>query len=541
MPNFQMPITTKIQTMVGKQIIGFDLVAEGSEKFQSLNPATGEKLLHEYYKATEAEVDSAVQKAAKAFQVYRKKSGSEKAIFLEAIASEIKALGSELVDICSSETAIPKARVEGERDRTVNQLKLFATLLREGSWVDARIETALPDRVPLPKPDLRYMLLPLGPVAVFGASNFPLAFSVAGGDTASALAAGCTVVVKAHEAHPGTSELVGKAIQKAAKDSDMPDGVFSLLHGDGPVVGTQLVKHDLVTAVGFTGSFRGGKAIYDAAVSRKVPIPVFAEMGSTNPVFILPEAMRERGEKIAQGFSGSVTIGTGQLCTNPGVLVFENAEGEQGFTQQLEEHFKKTTSGIMLTEGIYNAYQRGISRNTALNGLQVLASGVEAEGVNVGNPVLFKTSSKTFLSNPDLAEEIFGPTSVVVEADSKDDLLAIAQSLSGHLTATVHGTENDLLANKELIDLLEQKVGRVVINGFPTGVEVCDAMVHGGPFPATTDSRSTSVGTAAINRFVRPVCYQNLPDALLPEELKNSNPLTIWRKVNGQFTKEGIQ
>ncbi len=527
--------------MEGKQIIGFELVANGSEKFQSVNPATGEKLSQNYFKATAEEVEIATKKAAAAFQIYRKKSGSEKAFFLEAIANEIKELGDELVEVCLTETAIPKARVEGERDRTVNQLKLFASLLNEGSWVDARIEIALPDRTPLPKPDLRCMLVGLGPVAVFGASNFPLAFSVAGGDTASAFAAGCTVIVKAHEAHPGTSELVGKAILKAAKDSGMPDGVFSLLHGDGPVTGIHLVTNPSVKAVGFTGSFKGGKALFDAAVRREVPIPVYAEMGSTNPVFILPEAMRERADKIAQGFSGSVTIGTGQLCTNPGMLIFENADGAKHFTEQLSEHFKKTTSGVMLAENIYNAYHDGLSHHSALEGIEVLANGIQTDGVNTAHPVLFKTTSQTFMAHPDLAEEVFGPTSVAVEANSKEEMLTIAKDLSGHLTATVHGTENDLLANKELIDLLEQKVGRLVINGFPTGVEVCHAMVHGGPFPATSDGRSTSVGTAAINRFTRPVCYQNMPAALLPEELKNENLLHILRRVNGEFTRQPIK
>ncbi|MEJ7677708.1 MAG: aldehyde dehydrogenase family protein [Segetibacter sp.] len=354
-------------------------------------------------------------------------------------------------------------------------------------------------------------------------------------------AAGCTVIVKAHEAHPGTSELVGRAILKAAKDTKMPDGVFSLLHGDGPVTGVQLVTHRLVQAVGFTGSFKGGKALFDAAVRRAVPIPVYAEMGSTNPVFILPEAMRERADKIAQGFSGSVTIGTGQLCTNPGMMIFENADGAKDFTKQLGEHFQKTSSGVMLAENIFNAYHNGVSHHSALAGIEVLANGIQTEGVNTARPVLFKTNSQTFMAHPDLAEEVFGPASVVVEANSKEEMLTIAKNLSGHLTATVHGTENDLLANKELIDILEQKVGRLVINGFPTGVEVCHAMVHGGPFPATTDVRSTSVGTAAINRFTRPVCYQNMPSKLLPEELKNENPLHILRKVNGEFTRQPIE
>jgi len=326
----------------GKQIIGFDLSAQGAETFQSYDPTLGMKMDLHFHKATSDEVNKAAEKAASAFQQYRKKSGAEKAKFLETIADEIMAIGDELIDVCCKETALPKGRIEGERMRTVNQLKLFASMVKEGSWLDARIETALPDRAPLPKPDIRFMQIGLGPVVVFGASNFPLAFSVAGGDTASALAAGCPVIVKAHSAHPATSELVGKAIQKAAQKTNMPDGVFSLLFGDGSKVGTQLVKHPEVKAVGFTGSFKGGKALFDAAVTRDVPIPVYAEMGSTNPVFILPQAMKERAEKIAQGFSASVTLGVGQFCTNPGMLIYENADAAKEFTKQLEDQFKKT-------------------------------------------------------------------------------------------------------------------------------------------------------------------------------------------------------
>ncbi|MBL7856310.1 MAG: aldehyde dehydrogenase (NADP(+)) [Cyclobacteriaceae bacterium] len=522
----------------GKQIIGFEMVAEGSASFHSFNPATGEKLHYQFTKATPGEVNKAAEKAAGAFQVYRKKSGAEKAIFLETIANEINALGDELVDLCCQETALPKGRIEGERARTVNQLKLFASLLREGSWVDARIETADATRTPLPKPDIRYMEIGLGPVVVFGASNFPLAFSVAGGDTASALAAGCPVIVKVHSAHPATGELVGRAILKAAQVCNMPDGVFSLLHGDGKDVGIQLVKHPAVKAVGLTGSFTAGKALFDAAVSREVPIPVYAEMGSTNPVFILPEAMRERAATIAAGFSASVTLGVGQFCTNPGILIHEKNDGAKEFTKSLEEEFKKTSGGVMLTETIFKSYANGLAHHTNVAGMDVLALGAEVTQNFGARPILFKTTAETFENVTALSEEIFGPTSLVVEAESKEGILSIARNLGGHLTATVHGTENDLIGFKDLIDILEQKVGRVVINGFPTGVEVCHAMVHGGPYPATTDGRSTSVGTAAIHRFTRPVCYQGMPDDLLPAELQNKNPLNIWRLVNGQHTQK---
>jgi alpha-ketoglutaric semialdehyde dehydrogenase len=523
----------------GKQIIGFELSAEGNELFRSVNPATGDKV-GDFRKATPIEVERAVAKAAAAFQLYRKKSGVDKALFLDAIADEITALGDELVTICCAESALPKGRIEGEMGRTTGQLRMFATLLRDGSWVDARIETANPERTPIPKPDLRYMQTALGLVVVFGASNFPLAFSTAGGDTASALAAGCPVIVKAHPAHPATSELVGKAIQEAAKKTEMPDGVFSLLYDHGIDVATVLVTHPEIKAVGFTGSYKGGKALFDLAVRREVPIPVYAEMGSTNPVFILPGIISAQAETFAKGFAGSVTLGVGQFCTNPGMLVYEDSANGQAFTAKLEEHFTQTNGGVMLAANIYKAYGEGIKKHATVNGVETLAKGATSDALNTASPVLFKTNSKVLMQNPELAEEIFGPSSLVVEATSKEDILSIARNLTGHLTATVHGTEADLLAYKDLLDILEQKVGRVIINGFPTGVEVNSAMVHGGPFPATSDSRSTSVGTAAIFRFTRPVSYQGMPQALLPDELKNENPLGIWRLVNGERVKTTI-
>ncbi len=523
-----------------KQIIGFHFSAEGTESIYSFNPATATNNDYVFPKATATEVDMAAEKAAAAFQLYYKKSGHEKAGFLEAIADEIVKTGDTLVTVCCSETGLPPARIEGERGRTVNQLKMFAALLREGSWVDARIETAIPDRVPVPKPDIRYMQIALGPVAVFGASNFPLAFSVAGGDTASALAAGCPVIVKAHSAHPATSSIVGKAIQTAAFKTNMPDGVFSLLFGDGTTTGMQLVKHPHIKAVGFTGSYKGGKALYDAAVSRPEPIPVYAEMGSSNPVFILPQAMKERAAAIATGYAGSITLGVGQFCTNPGVLFYK--ENENDFKNILKQEFEKTNGGVMLAPAIYHSYSKAVEQQLQVNGVAQLATGAAAKGneSNYATPVLFETSSETFESNPELSEEIFGPASITVSTAGKQEMINIAKKLSGHLTATVHGTEAELVEYKELIDVLEQKVGRVVINGFPTGVEVCSAMVHGGPFPATTDSKSTSVGTAAINRFTRPVCYQNMPDVLLPAELKNKNTLGIWRLINSERTNKDL-
>jgi len=523
------------------QIIGFDYSGTGNEKFYSYNPVKQINNEYLFYKATPDELNLAVVKAAAAFKVYRKKCGVEKAFFLETIAEELLNAGDELVTVCSNETGLPSARIEGERLRTANQLRMFAALLKEGSWVDARIETAIPQRTPLPKPDLRFIHIPIGPVVVFGASNFPLAFSVAGGDTASALAAGCPVIVKAHSSHPATSSIVGKAIQTAARKTNMPDGVFSLLFGDGPTTGIQLVQHPLIKAVGFTGSYKAGKALYDAAVSRPEPIPVYAEMGSTNPVFILPQAMKERGQEIAAGYSAAVTLGVGQFCTNPGMLIYQN--NDENFKQSLKTAFEKTTGGVMLTPYILNAYNAGLQQHLATGGVvQLATSGSQpANTDNTAVPVLIMAESKVFNSNSMLSEEIFGPTGIIIPVTAKKDMLDIAENLSGHLTATVHGTDEELIEYKELLDILEQKAGRVIINGFPTGVEVCSAMVHGGPFPSTTDSRTTSVGTAAIYRFVRPVCYQNMPQSILPEELKDLNPMKIYRLINGQKTNEEIK
>jgi len=518
--------------LTGRNIIGFETFSEGTVAIQAINPATGETLAPLFYKATFDELSLAAQKAEKAFQIYRKQSGKQKAKFLDKIAEEIENLGDALIERYIAESGLPQGRAIGERGRTTGQLRLFAQLLRDGSWVNARIDIALPDRQPLPRPDIRSVERPLGVVGVFGASNFPLAFSVAGGDTASALAAGCPVIFKAHPAHLGTSELVGKAIQKAAIATNMPDGVFSLLFDDGHEIGLALVKHPNIKAIGFTGSYKGGKALYDAAATRPEPIPVYAEMGSVNPVFILPRILEAIGATLAQNFVSSVTLGVGQFCTNPGMLLLQKNEA---FITALEQHTSTSTGGVMLTTGIRDAYMRGIENSK--NYTKVIGVGKAPEGFTAVEPVIFYTSMKDFMQNPHLSEEIFGPTSLVVEANTKDELLVAAQSLTGHLTATVHGTPEDLAEYADLIEILEQKVGRILINGFPTGVEVSHAMVHGGPFPATTDSRSTSVGTMAITRFTRPICYQNFPDSLLVDELKYNNPLNIWRLVDGELTK----
>ena len=524
--------------LTGNQLIGFVTSREGTKTFQGINPVNGEALMPEYAEATVDEVKHAGELAYQAFQIYRKKSPEDRARFLDQIATEIERLGDDLIQRAMAETGLPEGRFKGERGRTCGQLRMFARLIREGSWVDARIDTADPDRKPFPKPDVRYVNIAIGPVGVFGASNFPLAFSVAGGDTASALAAGCSVVVKGHPAHPGTSELVGQAIITAAKSTGMPDGVFSMLHGTSYEVGMGIVTHPRIKAIGFTGSYRGGKALFDAANQRKEPIPVYAEMGSTNPVFILPEAMQTRGEAIAQGLSGSVTLGVGQFCTNPGLVIGMGGKDLDGFTQKTGEFLKEIDPGPMLTSGIRNAYQKGVEKLDAA--IDTVAVGPTGETNTAGHSRLFQTHADVLLKNPMLAEEVFGPSSIIVSADHKAQLLEIAEQLDGHLTATLHGTDAELEEYADLVAILEQKVGRLLINGFPTGVEVCHSMVHGGPFPATTNSRSTSVGTAAIFRFARPVCYQNFPQSLLPAELKDSNPLAIWRLVDGDLTKDGI-
>lgn len=525
--------------LTGKNIIGHSVFASGEETFYAQNPATRVQLPKAFHVATKEEIHNAVHLAKNAFQRYRLKSGSEKAIFLETIGDEIMALGDGLIKRCVDESGLPEARITAERGRTVGQLRLFASLLRAGSWVDARIDLADPDRKPFPKPDTRSMLRPIGPVAVFGASNFPLAFSVAGGDTASALASGCTVVFKGHPSHPGTSEMVAHAILRATEKLGMPEGTFSLLQGNTIATGAELIRHPDITAVGFTGSFRGGKAIFDEVAKRPVPIPVFAEMGSSNPVFILPHALFNRREQIAKDLAASVNLGVGQYCTNPGLVIYEKNHS-QLFVNSLIENFNTYPAGVMLNESIHGNYQTGINRLTLYPEINVLSRGKEeGEGCR-GIPHLLQSTGDAFLENPELEEEVFGPSTLLIAAEDATQLEKIASSLTGHLTVTVHGTEEDLVQGEALLKILEQKAGRVIINGYPTGVEVAHSMVHGGPFPATTDSRSTSVGTAAILRFVRPVCYQNFPEELLPPELKDANPLNIWRAVNGEMNRKSI-
>ncbi len=518
----------------GKQLIGKSQSGRGKEQFSAFNPKTNEPLDAVFYEATNAEIGRAVLLAEQAFDIYRQKSDIARAVFLESIAEEIGNLGDALIHTAMSETGLPEARLQGERGRTMGQLRLFAQLLRGGEWVNARIDRAQPDRKPLPKADIRQMQMPLGVVGVFGASNFPLAFSTAGGDTVSALAAGCPVVFKAHPAHPSTCELVGQAILKAVKKCKMPNGVFSLVQGASNRVGKALVQHPSLKAVGFTGSFRGGKALFDIAAKRPEPIPVYAEMGSTNPVFFLPRILKEKREAIAAGLAQSVTLGGGQFCTNPGVFVVQNEENTEGVFQAIAQQLGQLPNATMLTQGIQKAYIAGILHQRHTEGATALTDFVG----DAAQPHLLKTTVATTLKNPDILEEVFGPSTVGVVAKDKEEVLTFARNLKGHLTATIYGTDEDLAEYAALIPILTTKVGRLLFNGYPTGVEVTSAMVHGGPYPATSAPQSTSIGTGAIYRFTRPVCFQDCPDAALPDALKEDNPLSIGRLIDGLYVKE---
>jgi NADP-dependent aldehyde dehydrogenase len=525
--------------MHGQNILGPQLSGTGARTFRAFAPREGKNLDPLFYEASPQEVDRAVSFAADAAARLRGFDPDEVAAFLLAIRDEIAALGDPLIERAIQETALDADRLKGERDRTLNQIRLFAEIAKEDSWVDARIDTALPDRRPLPRPDIRRMLQPIGPVAVFGASNFPLAFSVAGGDTISAFAARNPVVVKAHPAHPGTSELVATAIVHAIKARSLPEGTFSMLHGLSPDTSVALVTHPGIRAVGFTGSLRAGRSLFDAAAQRPEPIPVFAEMGSVNPVFVLPEALDRNAQAIADGLFRSVMLGVGQFCTSPG-LVFSVADvALEHFRDQLVKSFESARPGTMLNSAIRKGYAEKFQAMAAVSGVAVHASSCPAQPERTeAQPGVFTTDSRSWLQNPELHSEIFGPATVLVQCKSHTELLEIAQALEGSLTATIHGTPGELARHRELIDILSRKAGRLIFNGYPTGVEVGHAMHHGGPYPATTDARFTSVGTAAIYRFARPICYQNFPEDLLPQELQNANPRKIWRLIDGQFTRD---
>jgi len=522
----------------GRSLIGFREGNGSGEPSFATDPTGGQRLQPGFVAATAEEVEIAVRLASDAFAAYGRIPGSDRGAFLRKIAAKIESIAGDIVERAMQETALPQARLQGETARTCAQLRLFAEVAEEGSWVAARIDRADPDRKPAPKPDIRSMLRPLGPVVVFGASNFPLAFSVAGGDTASALASGNPVIVKAHAAHPGTSELVGQMVRESVRECGLPEGVFSLLFGRGAQIGVALMKHPLVKAGGFTGSRAAGRALMDVAAARPEPIPFYAEMSSTNPVFILPGALRERGESIAAGLHVSFTMGAGQFCTKPGMVFLPHGNEAAVFTDKLRELVTGSAPFHLLTRSIHSSYDSALAARKTDGAVALVA---EAPGAERGNgfavsSALFETDAAQFLGS-DLEAEIFGPTTLLVRHSSKDQILEIARSLEGHLTATIHGTEQDLHDFGDLVAILENKVGRLVFNGFPTGVEVSHAMVHGGPYPSTSDGRSTSVGTRAIFRFARPVCYQGFPDKALPQELKNENPLRIWRMVDGQMTR----
>ncbi|WP_273029533.1 aldehyde dehydrogenase (NADP(+)) [Massilia timonae] len=517
----------------GEMIIGHQILRGGAGAVRAYDPAKKQDLEPEFGLATPADLARACELADAAVEPYRALPLEQRARFLETIAQRILDLGPTLIERASQESGLPAARLEGERGRTVNQLRLFAKVVRDGHFLEATLDSALLDRPP-PRPDLRMRKIPLGAVAVFGASNFPLAFSVAGGDTASSLAAGCPVVVKAHNAHLGTSELVGKAVLQAALECGMPEGVFSLLIGEGNQIGGDLVSHPAIRAVGFTGSRAGGLALSQIAAKRKEPIPVYAEMSSINPVYLLPGALEAGGAKLAGAFVDSLTLGVGQFCTNPGLVIGLAGPQLDAFRDAAAAALQLKPAGTMLTAGIHQAYDNAIGKRAGVSGVQLVANGSQEGPGCAARAALYQCDAATFLANPALEEEIFGPVSLMIACRNQDEILAVTRHLEGQLTATVHAVESDHALAGALLPLLERKVGRILFNGFPTGVEVSYAMVHGGPFPATSDARSTSVGATAIERFLRPVCYQDVPAGLLPDALKDGNPLGLVRLVDGE-------
>ena len=522
-------------SLTGLSFLGFARGQQGGVTFTGINPATAVPLEPAFHTASFAEVDHAAKLAGKAAPILAAQSGKAKALFLRDIASRIETSAPVLAARAQLETALPEARCLGEIGRTVGQLRLFADLVEKGDWVDARIETANPDRKPVPKPDHRSMCRALGPVAVFCASNFPFAYSVAGGDTASALAAGCPVIVVAHPAHPGTAELMGSLIIDAVRSAGLPEGTFSMLVGDGRTIGQHLARAPEIRAIGFTGSRVGGRALMDIAAARTQPIPVYAEMSSVNPVVLLEGALTSRGDAIVTGLLGSCTLGVGQFCTQPGLILLTRSPVAEAFATKLAEAFKGAAEGVMLHAGIAKAYQSGLAARIAHKGVQVLARAAHSGQPNRAEPALLAVGAKEFLADPALQGEIFGPCSLVVWCDSASQLREVLAGLEGNLTATLHATDAELAANADLVAQLAELAGRVVLNGFPTGVEVSHAIVHGGPYPSLSDGRSTSVGSNAIYRFTRLVCFQSFTDSALPAELQTSNPLGILRKVDGKM------
>jgi NADP-dependent aldehyde dehydrogenase len=517
----------------GAMLIGAE-ARQADKRFTSVDPSTGATLTPDFSSAGPDAVDAACALAAEAFATYAATSPAARGAFLDGIAEEILAIGDDLIVRATQESGLPRARLEGERGRTVGQLKLFAQVVRQGDWLDATIDPALPDRQPLPRPDLRRMNVALGPVAVFGASNFPLAFSVAGGDTASALAAGCPVVVKGHPAHPGTGELVARAIARAVEKAGLPRGVFSYLPGETNELGGALVRDPRIKAVGFTGSRGGGMALLKIAAGREEPIPVYAEMSAINPVVIMPHALDARGAALAPAYVQSLTMGAGQFCTNPGLVLAIAGPALDAFVDAAGAALTESAPGTMLTPGIHASFEKGVAALAGHAAVTTVARGKAGDGVNQAVGALFRTDADAFLADRALGDEVFGSSSIVVACRDLDELTKVIASLEGQLTATLQIDAEDEADAKALVPVLADRVGRILVNGWPTGVEVAPAMVHGGPFPATSDGRTTSVGTAAIHRFLRPVSLQNLPAALLPDALSDANPWGIARRVDGK-------
>lgn len=526
----------------GHNLVAGQWSAQGNKTFHSVNPRNKTQGEIPFVNATSEEVDLAVASAAEAFRATRLYSANTLANFLDTVAEEIENLGAVLIDTVDAETGLGQPRLEGERGRTTGQLRLFGTLLREGSYVEAIIDTAQPERKPAPRPDIRRMLVPLGPVAVFGASNFPLAFSVAGGDTASAFAAGCPVIVKAHPSHPETSELVAQAIQNAVGRCDFPPGFFSMVQGNTIDVGQRLVTHPQLEAVGFTGSLRGGRALFDAAAQRPRPIPVFAEMGSVNPIVITPDALAARGESIAEGLVHSVTLGAGQFCTNPGLVFVVDDVASQNFIARVSALMDQRQPGILLNQAIEANLGSAVEQTLAQPAVSEITAIDQIDDTGYCYPhTVLQTTAAAFMANDALQKEHFGPVTMFVMCPTVDDMMEALSALHGNLTATIHAEEDELALARELYTQLREKAGRLIWNEFPTGVEVVHAMQHGGPYPATTAPQTTSVGLTAIKRFMRPVAFQTTPDTLLPDALKNTNPLNIWRIVNNQLTQNPIE
>ena len=516
----------------GAMLIGGE-ARQAAARFQGHDPSTGDALAPDISSAGIEDVAAACALAHKAALTYGTTSPETRAAFLEAIASEIEGIGDDLIVRAMRESGLPRPRLEGERGRTTGQLRLFAELVRQGDWLDATIDPALPDRAPLPRPDLRRMNVPVGPVAVFGASNFPLAFSVAGGDTASALAAGCPVVVKGHPSHPGTGELVARAIQRAVTASGLPAGTFSYLPGETNALGAALVGDPRIKAVGFTGSRGGGLALVRIAAGRPEPIPVYAEMSSINPVILFPAALEARGAALAEAYVQSLTMGAGQFCTNPGLVIAVGGPALDAFVSAAGKTLGRSLPATMLSPGIHANFEKGVGALAGHSAVETVARGEPAQGVNQAVGALFQTSAGNFLDDPALADEVFGSSSIIVRCRDMAEVAKVVAGLEGQLTATLQLDDADIADARALLPILADRVGRILANGWPTGVEVTHAMVHGGPYPATSDGRTTSVGTLAIHRFLRPVAFQNLPAALLPPAISDDNDWDIARRVDG--------